>query len=268
MSELVRSRPFLGLLLLVILNLFLLSVQIRSTDGSLLLRTWGLAFISPLASAFHSASVTGRELWERWEFLRTVEERNRYLEAENWRLQIELHRLEALRRLVDRDPAFDLLEAQLAGRTVRAGVVWRNLPLFFERVVVNAGTRHGVHRDTAVITPEGVVGRVVAATADSAEVELLSDVNAAAGALVGDERLQGVVQGTGGPLLRLNFIPAGEKVSEGTAVVTSGADGIYPKGIPIGLVVSVDRDAGVYQQIVVRPFVDYTRLEEVALVVE
>lgn len=268
MTEWARNRPFLGLLLLVVLNLFLLSVQIRSSEGIILLRTWGLAIISPIASAFQQGSTAVLGLWHHWEFLRTVEQRNRYLERENWRLQLELHRLEALRRLVDRDPAFDLLEAQLVGGTLRAAVVWRNLPLFFERVVVNAGTRQGVRRDAAVITPEGVVGRVVVAAANSAEVELLSDVNAAAGALVGDQRLQGVVQGTGGPLLRLNFIPASETVSEGAAVVTSGADGIYPKGVPIGVVVSVDRDAGVYQQIMVRPFVDYTRLEEVALVVE
>lgn len=268
MSELVRSRPFAGLLLLVVLNLFLLSVQIRSQEGRLLLRTWGIALVSPVASGFNALSSRVTRLWSRFDFQKNLEARNRYLEAENWRLQTEVHRLEAMRRIADRDPAFDLLQQQLVARTVRAAVVWRNLPLFYERIVVNAGSRHGVKRDTAVITPEGVVGRVLATTGSSAEVELLSDVNAAAGALVGDERLQGVVQGTGGALLRLNFIPASLTVTAGTPVVTSGADGIYPKGVPIGLVVSVDRTAGVYQAILVEPFVDFTRLEEVALVVE
>lgn len=268
MSEFARGRPFAGLLLLVVLNLFLLSIQIRSEEGRLLLRSWGVAFVTPPASLFHAVSARLSRISNRLDFQRRLEDRNRYLEAENWRLQTELHRLEALRRLVDRDPAFDLLEQHLGVRSVRAAVIWRNLPLFYERVVVNAGSGQGVRKDTAVITPEGIVGRVLSTTGASAEVELISDVNAAAGAVVGDERIQGVVQGTGGRMLKLSFIPGSVTVQPGAFVLTSGADGIYPKGVPIGLVASVDRSAGVYQAILVEPFVDVTRIEEVALVVE
>lgn len=268
MTELIRNRPFAGLLLLVVLNLFLLSVQIRSEDGRVLLRSWGLTLFSPLAMAANATSGFLRELWTRYDFLNSLEARNRYLEAENWRLQAELHRLEAMRRLIERDPAFDRLQEQFSFQILRAAVVWRNLPVYSERVVVNAGERHGVLKDTAVMTPKGVVGRVMTTTPFSAEVELLIDVNAAAGAIVGAERYAGVVQGVGSGVLELNFIPASARVLEGDEVVTSGTDGIYPKGIPIGTVSSVGPGTGVYQSLRVRPWVDFTRLEEVALVLD
>jgi rod shape-determining protein MreC len=266
MIEAVRGNPFLGLLLLVVLHLFLLSVQIRSEAGTVLLRSWGLAVLGPVALTADQLSGGVRNLVTRWRLLHGLEARNRYLEEENWRLQTELHQLEAMRRLVERDASFRLLAERHTFDTVRAAVIWRNVPLYSEKVVINAGLRHGVRKDAAVIMPEGAVGRVLAVTAWTSEVELLTDVNAAAGAVLGDSRLQGVVQGTGGALLALNFVPATEEVGPGEVVYTSGADGIYPKGIPIGAVASAARDGGVYLSVLVEPFVEFPRLEEVAVV--
>ena len=147
-------------------------------------------------------------------------------------------------------------------------MVWRNLPMYAEKVIVNAGLSRHVHRDSAVITPDGVVGRVRASTQFTSEVELLTDVNAAAGAQVGETGLQGIIQGTGREELRLNFILGTEQVQPGEVVYTSGTDGIYPKGVPIGKVVRTERTTGIYQRIVVLPFVQFSRLEEVAVVID
>lgn len=268
MTEIARSRPLVGLLVLVILNLFLLSVQIRSDDGRLLLRTWSLALFSPFALTAHFLSVGAGQLVSRYKFLTALEERNRYLEDQNWRLQIELNRLEAMKRQVEIDNEFDLLRQQYEFQTKRAAIIWRNVPLYSAKIVINAGTRHGVRKDSAVITPSGVVGRVLAVTDFTAEVELLTDVNAAAGAMLGASRLQGVVQGTGEQILDLNYILATEQVDLGETVYTSGKDGIYPVGVPIGAVTEARDEGAVYKRIRVEPYVSYLRLDEVAVVLD
>lgn len=268
MTENVRQNPFLGLLALVVLNLFLLSIQVRSEDGRLILRSWGLAAFTPFALTADVASNVVHGVADRYRFLTHLEERNRYLEEQNWRLETELNRLEALRRQVNEDEGFRLLGDLYSFQTIRAGVVWRNLPMYAEKVVVNAGLRQRVRKDCAVITPDGVVGRVRAVTQLTSEVELLTDVNAAAGAEVGETGLQGIVQGTGRRELGLNFILGTEQVEPGEVVYTSGTDGIYPKGVPIGKVVIAERTTGVYQRITVDPFVQFSRLEEVAIVID
>lgn len=118
------------------------------------------------------------------------------------------------------------------------------------------------------MTPEGIVGRVITTTAFSSEVELLTDVNAAAGAIVGEQRFEGVVQGTGGDLVNLNFIPASTQLTVGDEVQTSGTDGVYPKGLPIGEVAQVQHDSAVYLTVRVKPGVDFARLEEVAVILD
>ncbi len=268
MTETIRRNPFLGLLALVILNLFLLSIQVRSEDGRFILRSWGLAAFTPFALTADFASDLMHGIGDRYRFFTHLEERNLYLEEQNWRLKTELNRLEALRRQVKQDESFQRLAELYDFRTIRAAVVWRNFPMYAEKVVVNAGSSEYVHKDSAVITPDGVVGRVQATTPLTSEVELLTDVNAAAGAQIGEGGLQGVVQGTGRDDLRLNFILATEQVEPGEVVYTSGTDGIYPKGVPIGKVVSAEKTAGIYQRITVVPFVQFTRLEEVAIVID
>jgi rod shape-determining protein MreC len=146
-----------------------------------------------------------------------------------------------------------------------ASVIWRNAPLYSHHILINAGTNDGVSKDAAVIAPEGVVGRVVVVTPFDAEVELLTDQTAAAGAFLFHSRLQGIVQGTGTKQLRLNFIPSSEPVTDGELVYTSGTDRVYPKGLPIGTVVSTKTE-GIYQQILLESEVDFQRLEEVMVV--
>src|SRR5262249_41019229 len=128
------------------------------------------------------------------------------------------------------------------------------------------GTRDGLHADMAVIAPAGVVGRVVVPSPRAAKVQLLIDRNAAAAALVERSRAQGVVVGTGDARLRLEYVSEVADIVQGDVVVTSGIDGIYPKGFVIGLVETVEKSGGAYKQIVVRPAVDFRSLEDVLVV--
>jgi rod shape-determining protein MreC len=97
-------------------------------------------------------------------------------------------------------------------------------------------------------------------------VQLLIDLNAAAGVLIERTRVQGVVVGVTNGMLNMKYVPGTADVKTGDLVVTSGIDGIYPKGFVIGTIDHVDRGAGEYHEIVVRPAVDFSRLEEVLIV--
>jgi rod shape-determining protein MreC len=118
----------------------------------------------------------------------------------------------------------------------------------------------------AVIAPSGVVGRVVVPSARAAKVQLLIDRNAAAGALIERSRAQGVVVGEGDAHLRLDYVSEVADIVVGDVVVTSGIDGIYPKGFVIGSVETVEKNGPAYKRITVRPAVDFSAIEEVLVV--
>jgi rod shape-determining protein MreC len=107
---------------------------------------------------------------------------------------------------------------------------------------------------------------VITPSRRAAKVQLLVDRNAAAGALVERSRAAGLVTGTGDELLSMEYVSEVADVMVGDLIVTSGIDGIYPKGFPIGRIESMEKGGGVYQKITVRPAVDFTSLEEVLVV--
>lgn len=266
MTGFVSQRPIIGLVLLVVFNLFLVSLQVRNPDGTLMIRSVGLAVYTPPAAfaSYVASSVSGA--WRRLVELGVIAERNRLLEAEVSRLKLEVRRLGAVDRMLQRTSGLRRVGESYGFNFAVGAVVWRNVPLFSDRMIINIGEREGVRKDAAVLTSDGVVGRVLTTTYTSAEVELLLDSRAALGAVLENSRLQGVVQGDGSGTLMLNFISSAEEVVVGEVVLSSGVDRIYPKGLPIGVVATCEK-AGTYQKISVRPSVDFRKLEEVAVVV-
>ena len=118
----------------------------------------------------------------------------------------------------------------------------------------------------AVLSPEGVVGRVIVPSARAAKVQLLIDRNAAVGALVERTRAQGVVMGTGEESLQLEYVLGTSDMKVGDIVVTSGIDGIYPKGFVIGRIDWSSAPGAPIGEIRIRPAADFTSLEEVLVV--
>ena len=136
----------------------------------------------------------------------------------------------------------------------------------FRTITIDKGTRDGLRQDMAVIAPLGVVGRLIVPAVRSAKVQLLVDRNAAAGALIERSRAQGVVLGSGEERLRMNYVSEVADVVVGDVVVTSGIDGIYPKGFVIGKVDAVEKSGSTFKRISVRPAVDFLSLEEVLVI--
>jgi rod shape-determining protein MreC len=131
-------------------------------------------------------------------------------------------------------------------------------------VYINRGSRSGLRPDMGVITPDGVVGKLLAVYPDISQVLLLGDKESGVGVLLADTRTQGVLKGTGEPQLSLDYISNDEKAHVGETVLTSGQDRIFPKDLPVGTIVKVTPDRKTtFLNILVKPAAHLDRLEEV-----
>ena len=160
----------------------------------------------------------------------------------------------------------ELLEfrKRLAGDLQPASVVGRDATGLARTLTIDRGERDGVVKGAAVLAPGGVVGQVFLASAHAARVLLITDHNSGVDAIVQRTRARGIVEGTVTEGCGLKFVKRTEDLQPGDVVVTSGVDGIFPRGLPIGQLTSVDkRGQGLFQYASVRPFVDFDRLEEV-----
>ncbi len=266
MISLNGRKPIVFLGAMLLLNLSLLSVQVQTEEGRLLIRSWSLLVFSPIASGVHFLTSRTTDALDQYALLYSAEAENRRLRAENMRLKVMLTQLQGVESLLSHRSDSHHLQEQFVFDTFLAPIIWKSPPFYAHRLVIDAGTYQAVSRDEAVITADGIVGRIWTTTPFTAEVELITNSGAAAGGMLKDSRLQGVIQGDGSRLLRWDFIPNYESVAVGDVVYTSGDDRIYPKGLPIGRVVRSNRGSMIYRDIWVEPFVDYLRLEEILVV--
>jgi rod shape-determining protein MreC len=198
--------------------------------------------------------------------LRGVQAENAELKARLDQLQIQLQEQRALAERTQQLQKLLDLRDRVSLSTTAADIIGLGASPDFQTVTISKGTADGVKSDMAVLSPAGVVGRIVTPSGRASKVQLLVDRNAAAGALVERSRAQGVVLGTGEAILRMEYVAELGDVQPGDTVVTSGVDGIYPKGFVIGQVATVERRGGAYKTITVRPAVDARDLESVLVV--
>ncbi len=203
--------------------------------------------------------------WNSWVALRHVYEENQALRRENLRLKGEVARLveqgtenERLRRMIG--------YAETAGGPVITATIIGEAPVMnLLTIKIGKGTRDGVHKGMAVASPDGIVGRVLSASASSADVLLMADANSAIPVRVQRSRARAKVLGQGArasPILAQAL--RADDVQEGDVLVTAGTDGIFPKGLVVGRVANVVRPSfGLFLSADVVPAVDPARLEEV-----
>jgi rod shape-determining protein MreC len=267
---LIDIRQRTGYLFLAVLlgHVILISAQVQSKSGVPVLEAVAFGFFAE-AQRGTSAVITGvRNVWSGYVGLRGVRSENEILKRQLADTQVALQEQSAL---ADRTRSLEKL-LEFRDRTnlqmTAAEIVAAAAAPDFRTVTIDKGTRQGLRPDMAVIAPAGIVGRVVVPSAGAAMVQLLIDRNAAAGAIVErrESRAQGVVVGTGEDLLRMEYVSETADVAVGDVVVSSGIDGIYPKGFIIGRVEVVEKSGPSYKQILVRPAVDFSSLEEVLVV--
>lgn len=188
------------------------------------------------------------------------------LDAENRRLRGELIGQEELRRENERLKGLLAFREQTGAPTVAARVIGVDATSWFQTVTIDKGSSDGINEGAVVVNEQGAVGRVVRSASRSSRVLLISDASSAVATLVERTRSRGICRGTGAGLV-LDYVALPEDVVVGDVIVTSGLGGVFPKGLPVGVVVSVVRGGfSMFQTIQVAPAVDFARLEEVLVV--
>ena len=264
----IRQRA--GYLFLAVLlgHVILISAQVNTKSGVPVLESAVFGVFAEIQRGT-SVIVSGvSRVWSGYVDLRQVRAQNDRLRQ---RLAATEIALQEQRALADRSRGFErLLELRSRTnlRTTGAEIIAAGATPDFRTVTIDKGTRHGLTTDMAVVAPAGIVGRIVVPSGSAAKVQLLIDRNAAAGAVIerGESRAQGVVVGTGDDRLSMEYVSEIADIVVGDVVVTSGIDGIYPKGFVIGRVEKVEKSGPAYKQILVRPAVDFSSLEEVLVV--
>jgi rod shape-determining protein MreC len=261
----IRQRTGYLFMAVIIGHIILISAQVNTERGVPLLEAVTFGAFAEVQRGASSMIGGVRTSWDDYLALQSVRSDNEQLRREVAQLQVALQQQRALaqqsRTLVD------LLKLREGTKldTVAAGVIAGSASPDFRTLTIDKGSADGLRPDMAVIAPAGVVGRIITPSARAAKVQLLIDRNAAAGAIVERSRAQGVVEGTGGSL-QLNYVSGTADVQSGDVVSTSGIDGIYPKGFVIGQIESVERVAGAFGAIVIRPAVDFSSIEAVLVV--
>ncbi|MBX3051787.1 MAG: rod shape-determining protein MreC [Caldilineaceae bacterium] len=258
------------LIILVLVALLLMALQQTGRLGTLegavsLVLSPGQQGLSSLTDRVVQAVGTLSNFQNMQERNTELENINRSLLAENLRLQEierENQRLRELLSFSETRPGIELRGGQIIAR-----VIGRDSNNFLNFVMVDLGSRQGIEVGMPVMNNEGLVGRVSEVTNTSSKILLITDPLSTVNAILQSSRLTGVVNGVVGDNPVMGFIPQGTLVGVGEVVLSSGMGGNFPKGIPIGQVIEVrQRDFEVFQEAVVRPIVDFGRLEVVLIV--
>ena len=260
---LAQRKPHLLLFLLLSLNLVLMAASVRGVHGTSLLSEAILSIAAPFLKAAAWSADTVAGLWGGWVDLRGVEAENRRLRAEAGTLTLQAREAEEARQEVRRLRELLALREESGRRAVAARVIARGAGGSARILLLGSGTRDGIARDQAVITPRGVVGRVIEAAAGTSKVQTILDPNSGVAALLQRTRVQGILVGDGDSGCRLEFVSELARVDVGDVVVTSGLDEIHPKGAILGVVTEVGETKDLTRHVKVRPEVDFGRLEEV-----
>lgn len=265
-----RAPIWLGILLLT--NLVIMAVDARdSVTRQRMLRIWVQALVSPAQSLSSGASGAGASFVKEIVNFRSTANENERLKQELATAQLELR--QARQAAIENDRLNGLLnlKEQTGYDQVTARVIARDSSVWFNTVTINRGSSSGIALNMPVVTAGGIVGRVIALSPWTAQVMMITDEKAAAGAIVGqlgDSGALGSVRGLGNTgLVEMRYVSGLEKVEVGDYILTTGQDGIYPPGLNVGEVVQVKHAPTATQphQILIRPGAKLDQLEEVAV---
>lgn len=258
-----RQRPLVLLVAVILAQVLLLAFQIKRGQDVRLIRVWSADLLTPpqRAGTFLLSKIDGA--WFGYIDLRHARAENRQLADEVGRLRLQNQALESQAAEAGRlAKLLGFRQANADAPMLAAEVIGASADSNSQTIFINRGEREGVHRNMAVVTPDGVVGKIFEAFPHTAQVLLITDRESGVGALLANTRTHGVVKGTAGQLLWMDYVSAGEKVSPGELVLTSGEDKIFPKDLRVGTVAST-KTGFPFQSIEIDPAAHLDRLEEV-----
>jgi len=260
-----RSKTFYVVLVAAVATLVLLgATQVERTSVTRA-ESWLTDALAPLqavssravravSGTFDAIAELGRLRSEN-QHLREVLAQQPGLQTQMEELQVENEQLRRELDLTKRSPL----------RYLSADVIGRSSDNWFATLTINRGSHDGITRDMAVVTEQGLVGRVFKVTGRTASVMLLTDRDSGIGSLVAQSRDAGILRGQDQADLTMRFFNPDAQVNVGDQVLTSGLNSLFPKGIPVGRVSQVSGQ-GLVKEATVAPAVDFYHLERVLVV--
>jgi rod shape-determining protein MreC len=258
-----RHKSLVLLAGVILLQVLLLAVQIKRDSQGRLIRVWTVGALSPFQRAGAHGVGSIRGIWNHYFALQNTTRDNEHLRRENDALKLQITQLQSKAAEADRLAGLlNFRKLHMEVPMVGARVIGASAGTATQTIDIDRGERDGIKRNMGVITPDGVVGKVIESYANTAQVLLLTDKDSGVGALLAESRVQSPVGGTGDPLLFMKYVPNDDSVNTGEHVVTSGMDRIFPRDLPVGTIVDI-KPGNPFKQIRVRPAANLERLEEV-----
>lgn len=275
-----RYRNLMVLLTLLILQIVGLAMQVHrgesghmtldahDNEGVRLIRLWGGAAVTPPERVFHGISSATYSLWHNYFDLRSVRKQNVDLQQTVDRLRLEQaalledalqgQRLQALLNFQEKY-IYTTLPAQIIGTSGSD-----QSQVFY----IDKGSSAKLERDMAVITADGIVGKVREVYPHSAQVLLISDQSSGAGVILETTRIRGILHGSAEGQPQIVGLLTDSRIKPGERVLTAGGDEIFPRGLPVGVVEKVvpDPDQDGFIKIIIKPAAHLDRLDEVLVI--
>ena len=267
----IRQKAPLWLITLLLANLVIMAVDARdNATKQRLFRVWIQAVASPVQGLSSRASGAGSGFIREIINFRSAAAENAQLKEKLFATELKLQNARQAAEENERLQGLLNLKQQTGYDQVTAHVIARDSSVWFNTVTLDRGSSSGVALNMPVVTAGGIVGRVIAVSPWTAQVMMVTDEKAAAGAIVGQLDSSGAlgsVRGTGeGGLIEMRYVSGLQQVNVGDLILTTGQDGIYPPGLNVGEVVDVKRGTATQpHQIFIKPGANLDQLKEVAV---
>jgi len=262
-----RYRNITVLVLVLLAQLVLLAIQVRNDQDVRMIRVWSVTAITPVARVLETVRSGTLGFFQSYILLRDAHQENRRIKAELDRLKVENLFLKTELATADRVKALGAFQARTPSRTLPARIIATGAGVNSKVVFLDTGSVAGVKRGMGVVTPDGIVGKVIQVYPTASEMLLVTDPDFAAGVISQKTRARGTIKGQGYSNLKVDYVANEEKVETGEWFYTSGDDRIFPKGFPAGQV-RVVRQGHPFQEILVEPSGLQRGLEEVLILLE
>src|ERR1700730_11340121 len=263
-SLLNRYRNITVLLLVIFAQLVLLAVQVKNDQDVQLIRVWTVTAVTPLARIVEGFRGGSSGFLHNYILLHDTNAENRRLQAEVDRLKLDNIFLKSELNRAERAKALEVFQQHTASKMVAATIFAVGAGSGSKVVFVDRGSVSGIQRGMAVVTPDGIVGKVTAAYPMSSAVQLITDADFAAGVTSQKNQVHGTLKGQGTPICKVDYVSFEEKIEPGEMLYTSGDDRIFPRGFPVGVVKTV-RLAQPFKEVLVEPSGLQRGLEDVLI---
>jgi rod shape-determining protein MreC len=268
-AEVIPRRPTLLFIVVLSLLFILMSLSSKTTvvgETRTLFERTVMTMFSPVPKAVNWVGGSASDMYHGYLDMRRAVAENLELRrklatltTENLKLRQSETDLRRLRGLLG-------YSEQFAVDTSMAQAIMLDTSGRFKSIIIDRGSDDGVEVNDAVVNASGLIGRVILTTSDLGKVQLVTDGNCSVGALIERTRRQGVVRGNGYGGAEMHDVPSLADVQVGDTILTAGIDGIYPKGIPLGVVTKAEQGQNLFKTISVKPAVDFGSIEEVIVI--